>query len=176
MRALARSAASISRWVSAVLTGSAGPTGDRSKMALTSAVRRRCVCVDNFAHAFGEREERNDKIPVAAPALCDRWILLAPRTLCEGIEGGLAYLGVGRAIDGPKRLRDVLAILPSGKIHGMADQVNDAGLNDRLRENRIDGFRKALQAIEWLRVMNELKNRGAQDILIAVVGGDRRFR
>ena len=30
----------------------------------------------------------------------------------------------------------------------MADQVNDAGLNDRLRENRIDGFRKALQAID----------------------------
>src|ERR1700722_1739563 len=73
-------------------------------------------CVDNFAHAFGEREERNDKIPVAAPALRDRRILLAPRTLCEGIEGGLADLGVGRAIDGPKRLRDVLAILPSGKI------------------------------------------------------------
>ena len=68
--------------------------------------------------------------------------------MCEGIEGGLADLGVGRAIDGPKRLRDVLAILSSGKIHGMADQVNDAGLNDRLRENRIDGFRKALQAID----------------------------
>ena len=47
-----------------------------------------------------------------------------------------------------ERLRDVLAILPGGKIHGMADQVNDAGLNDRLRENRIDGFRKALQAID----------------------------
>ena len=30
----------------------------------------------------------------------------------------------------------------------MADQVNDAGLNDRLRENRIDGFKKALQAID----------------------------
>jgi hypothetical protein len=56
------------------------------------------------------------------------------------IEGSLADLGIGRAIDGPKRLRDVLAILPGGKIHGMADQVNDAGLNDRLRENRIDGF------------------------------------
>ena len=26
-------------------------------------------CVDNFAEAFGEREERNDKVPVAAPAL-----------------------------------------------------------------------------------------------------------
>src|SRR5579859_5708730 len=94
-------------------------------------------CVDNFADTFGEREERNDKVPVAAPALRDRRILLAPRTLCEGIEGGLADLGIGRALDGPKRLRDVLAILPGGKIHGMADQVNDAGLNDGLRENRL---------------------------------------
>src|ERR1700741_5316875 len=82
-------------------------------------------CVDNFADAFGEREERNDKVPVAAPALRDRRVLLAPRTLCEGIEGGLADLGIGRAIDGPKRLRGVLAKLPGGKIHGMADQVND---------------------------------------------------
>ncbi len=71
--------------------------------------------VDNFADAFGEREERNDQAPVAAPALRDRRILLAPRTLCEGVEGGLADLGIGRAIDGPKRLRDVLAILPGGK-------------------------------------------------------------
>ena len=55
-------------------------------------------CVDNFADAFGEREERNDKVPVAAPALRDRRILLAPRTLCEGIEGGLADLGIGRAL------------------------------------------------------------------------------
>src|SRR4029077_2855589 len=105
-------------------------------------------CVDKFADAFGEREERNDKVPVATPALRDRRILLAPRTLCEGIEGARSDLAIGSAIDGWQRLRDVLAILPSGEIHGMANQVNDAGLNDRLRENRIDGFRKALQAID----------------------------
>ena len=104
--------------------------------------------VDDFANAFGKREEWNDQVPVAAPALRDRRILLAPRTLCEGVEGGLADLGVGRAIDRPKRLRNALAILPGGKIHGMADQVNDAGLHDRLRENRIDGFGKALEAID----------------------------
>src|SRR5450432_1752592 len=55
--------------------------------------------VDDFANAFGKREERNDQVPVAAPALRDRRILLAPRTLCEGVESGLADLGVGRAID-----------------------------------------------------------------------------
>ena len=61
--------------------------------------------VDNFANAFGEREERNDQVPVAAPALRDRRILLALRTLCEGVEGVLADLGIGRAIDGPKRFQ-----------------------------------------------------------------------
>src|ERR1700730_1133640 len=62
-------------------------------------------CVDNFADAFGEREERNDKVPVAAPALRDRRILLAPRTLYEGIEGGLADLGIGRAATTKRRWR-----------------------------------------------------------------------
>jgi hypothetical protein len=30
----------------------------------------------------------------------------------------------------------------------MADQVNDAGLNDRLRENGINGLGETLQAID----------------------------
>ncbi len=30
----------------------------------------------------------------------------------------------------------------------MADEVHDAGLNDGLRKHRIDGLRKALQAID----------------------------
>ena len=68
--------------------------------------------------------------------------------LCESVERGLAGFGVDRAIDRTKRLRHASAILPGGKVHGMADQVNDAGLNDRLRENRIDGFGEALQAID----------------------------
>jgi len=30
----------------------------------------------------------------------------------------------------------------------MADEMNDAGLNDGLRKNGIDGFRKTLQAVD----------------------------
>src|ERR1700691_1770000 len=82
--------------------------------------------VDDFANAFGKREERNDQVPVAAPALRDRRVLLTPRTLLGGVVNGLADFGVGRAIDGPQRLRDVVTILPVGIIHGMPDQVNDA--------------------------------------------------
>ena len=56
--------------------------------------------------------------------------------------------GIGGAIDSAQRLRDALAILPGCKVHRMADQVNDAGLNDRLRENGINGLGETLQAID----------------------------
>src|ERR1700733_10824009 len=104
--------------------------------------------VDDASHAFGEREEWDHELPVAAPALRDRWILYAPRSLCEGIEGGLAGGCIGGAIDRAQCLRHALAILPGGKIHGMADQVDDASLHDGLRKNGVDGLRKTLQAIE----------------------------
>src|ERR671913_1247751 len=108
-----------------------------------------CVrCVDDPPDAFGKGEEWNHEVPIAAPTLGDSGILAAPWTLCEGVERGLACFGISRAIDGPQCLRHTLAILPGGKIHGMADQVNDAGLNDCLRKNRIDSFWKALQAID----------------------------
>ena len=72
----------------------------------------------------------------------------APGAVREGLERGLAGFGIGGAIDRPQRLRDGLAILPGGKLQRMADQVNDAGLNDRLRENGIDRLGEALQAID----------------------------
>src|SRR5918997_2212689 len=108
----------------------------------------RVRCVDDPPDAFGKGEERNHEVPIAPPTLGDSGILAAPWTLCEGVERGLACLSISRAIDGPQCLRHTLAILPGGKIHGMADQVNDAGLNDCLRKNRIDSFWKALQAID----------------------------
>ena len=61
--------------------------------------------IDDPADAFREREERDDEVPVAAPALRDRRILLAPWAGSEGVERGQAGLGVDRAIDRPQRLR-----------------------------------------------------------------------
>ena len=104
--------------------------------------------VDDPPHAFGESEERNDEFPVAVPALRDGRILAAPLTLRKILEGSLAGGGIGGAIDSAQRLRDALAILPGCKVHRMADQVNDAGLNDRLRENGINGLGETLQAID----------------------------
>src|SRR5579862_6276727 len=107
------------------------------------------ICgVDNSPHAFGESEEWYHELPIAAPALRDCRILCAPRTLRKGVEGGLTSSSIGRAIDSPQRLHQALAILPGGKIHGMADQVDDAGLNDCLWENGINGLGKTLQAVD----------------------------
>ena len=75
-------------------------------------------------------------------------ILCAPWTLRKGVEGSLASSSIGRAINSPQRLRQALAILPGGKIHRMADQMDDAGLNDCLWENGINGLGKTLQAVD----------------------------
>src|SRR5207342_1440324 len=104
--------------------------------------------VDDPPHAFGESEERNYELPVAAPALCDGRILAAPLTLRKILEGSLAGGGIRGAIDSAQRLRHALAILPGGKVHRLADQMNDAGLTDRLRENGINGLGETLQAVD----------------------------
>src|SRR6516164_5548792 len=104
--------------------------------------------VNDPSHAFGKGKEGDHELPVSAPALSDCWIFDAPGALRKSLEGGLAGSRIGRAIDGPQCLRDVLAILPGGKIHRMTDEMDDASLNNRLRKNRIDGLRKALQAID----------------------------
>src|SRR5262245_40589934 len=124
---------------------SSGPNG-----AAQLGVQRldRVGGVDDPPNAFGKSEERDHEFPVAAPALYDGRILAAPRALREGLEGSLAGGGIGCAIDRPQRLRQAFAILPGGKIHRMTDQVDDTGLNDGLRENRVDGFGKTLQAID----------------------------
>ena len=66
--------------------------------------------VDDPSHAFGESEERNYELPVAAPALRDCRIFYAPGTLRKGVEGDLTGCGsIGRAIDRTQRLRQALA-------------------------------------------------------------------
>src|SRR5271169_1232627 len=104
--------------------------------------------VDDPPHALRKSEEGNHELPVATPALRNGRIFCAPRALREGVESGLASCSIGRAVDGPQRLRQALAILPGGKIHRVADEVDNASLNDGLWENGINGLGKALQAID----------------------------
>jgi len=43
--------------------------------------------VDDLADLRREREERDDLLPLAAPAGDDRWVLLAPGAFLERVEG-----------------------------------------------------------------------------------------
>ena len=106
--------------------------------------------VDDPPHAFGKGEEGDHELPVSAPALGDRRILCAPWTLRKAVEGSLAGDGIGSAIDRAQCLRHALAILPGGKIHRMADEMDDAGLDDSLRKHGIDGFRISLLKVGLL--------------------------
>jgi putative transposase len=82
----------------------------------------------------------------------------------------------------------VRASLPVGVLRRLAGQIRDEGLvrNKAIHialDVRADGTKEVLGlwieqnegAKFWLRVMNELKNRGAEDILLAVVDGLKGF-
>ena len=51
-------------------------------------------------------------------------------------------------IDRPDRRHDGFTVFPGDEGKAVSDQVNDAGLNQRLRKHRRDRLRKALQAID----------------------------
>ena len=72
---------------------------------------------------------------------------------------GLASGGVNGAVDCLERRGHDLAILVGYEGEALAEQMNDAGLDDRLREHRGDRLREALQAVDD----------GEQDIVDAAV-------
>lgn len=47
-----------------------------------------------------------------------------------------------------ERRGDGLAFLPRGELHRVADQMHDAGLDQRLGKHRADRLREALQAVD----------------------------
>ena len=57
-------------------------------------------------------------------------------------------IGVFGLIDRPDRRHDGLTVFPGDEGKAVSDQVNDAGLNQRLRKHRRDRLRKALQAVD----------------------------
>ena len=104
--------------------------------------------VKDFSDLRGEREERDDLLPLTAPTGGDGRVLLAPGALLEVVQHRSGGWRTGRRIDRSQGLRDGLALLPRRKLHRVPDQVNDAGLNHGRREDGGNRFREALQPID----------------------------
>src|SRR5271166_3519087 len=94
------------------------------------------------------KAERDDMFPVSPPALRDCWILAAPDAGVEILERPAGHIRVRRPVDRFEFGGDRLAVLPSGEIHGIADEMDDAGLHDRRRKDGSDRLGKSLQAID----------------------------
>jgi len=72
----------------------------------------------------------------------------APGSGGEGLQRGPSRIGVLGSVEGAQLRHDELAIGPGHEFERMADQMDDAGLNDRAREDRLDRFREAFQAVD----------------------------
>ncbi len=86
-------------------------------------------------------------LPGPAPGLADRRIALAPFGL-ELLEPDKRLIGVLGPIDRLDRRQDGLAVFPGHKRQTVADQVHDAGLDQRLGIDRRDRLRKALEPVD----------------------------
>ncbi len=93
---------------------------------------------DDPADIAREREERDHFAPGAWPALADGGIALAPEA---GFERRKRRFG-GNSIGGPANVLQgscqPFAIVPGCKIHRVAQEMDDAGLHDRVGEHRGD--------------------------------------
>src|SRR4051794_13763981 len=104
--------------------------------------------VEQAPDLVGKGVERHHLAPGPAPGLADRWILPAPGPLFEGGERGLAGGGVDGAVDVLQRRGHRLAVLVGDEGQALPQQVDDAGLHGRVREDGRDRVREALQAVD----------------------------
>lgn len=78
-------------------------------------------------------------------------ILCPDRRLSGGqitlFELGQRDLCISRRVDRLQRCGDRFAVLVAGKAHGMAQEMDDTGLDLGLGKGRFDGLRKALEAV-----------------------------
>jgi hypothetical protein len=76
-------------------------------------------------------------LPGLAPALADRREPLAP-LLVELLERLQGCVGVGRGVDRPQVTGDLFALPPGDVAEAVADQMDDAGLDPGVGEDRLD--------------------------------------
>ena len=92
-------------------------------------------------------EEGDNLVPVAPPGLADRGVSLVPASLELG-KPGLGGVGGLGAIDVLEVGGDDPAILVRTEVQQVEHQMDDAGLNDGVGEDRDDRLGEALQPID----------------------------
>ena len=104
--------------------------------------------VDDAADLVREGEEGDDPVPGSLPdGERGRARLAVAQAFVELVEHLAGGIGVGRRVDAPQ-LRGAALALPPGEIaQRLADEMDDAGLVDRLREDGVDRLGEAGQAV-----------------------------
>src|SRR6201995_1327864 len=97
--------------------------------------------------ASGKAKNGMTRSQLASPALRDRGIFASPGAGVESLKRGPGRIRVLRSIDRLQRACEDFAVFPGGEIHRMADEMNDARLNDRLRKDGVDRLGKTLQSV-----------------------------
>src|SRR6266540_3218567 len=104
--------------------------------------------VDDAADLLGEGEEGDDPLPGAVPDLQRGGARLAVGPgggeLIEHLAGGVS---VGCGVDPAQLAGAALAFSPGEIAQALADEVDDAGLVDRLREDGVDRLRETGEAV-----------------------------
>ena len=103
--------------------------------------------IDHPAYRGREGKERNHSIPGSTPGSGHGGEFLAPRPLREGLQLGHGRFGAGCRVNRLDRRRQRLAVLPTGVVEAVANQMHDTGLQRGSREDRGQCFRHALQTV-----------------------------
>jgi len=105
--------------------------------------------VDDPAHLWRIIEKQDHLVPGPAPAGRDRRIPSGQIAFLEFCRSQFCSIGIHRRVDRLEGGGDDLAVLVTGEVHGMAQQMDDAGLDPGLGKGGLDGLRKALQPVYY---------------------------
>ena len=84
-------------------------------------------------------------LSVMLPGLRDGRVFLGPITFLEGLQRLRACFGISSMVDGAQRRDDRFPVLIGDEFPRVPDQVDDAGLHDRLGKDGGDRFREPIQ-------------------------------
>ena len=102
--------------------------------------------IDNLTNLHRQFKHQFDARPIGPPGARDDWVLLVPLYL-KLLQGLKSFRLTGGLIDQSQISGHHFTVLIIYKAQRMPNQMHDAGLDRRLRENALDCFGQALQAV-----------------------------